>query len=198
MGRTAKTAAEKSLQNRKSKRPDPEAAPPADPAPVSIADIPSPPAHLNYYAKAEWKVIVPEIMLFGISIKSNRSLIAAACVAYGKFRKAEKVLDQEGYTTMSPNGYEMPSPYVAISNKSLELYHKILKEFGLTPGARQKLNLKPPPVKDDYDEWNKRKQKADTARKKTSKITDTCKKAPKKTGSRKKTAEKTVAAKRLK
>ena len=39
----------------------------------------------------------------------------------------------------SPNGYPVPSPYIAIANRKAEIMLRIAAEFGFTPASRSRI-----------------------------------------------------------
>jgi P27 family predicted phage terminase small subunit len=49
------------------------------------------------------------------------------------------------------NGNIIQSPLVGIANKSLQMMHKFLIEFGMTPSARSKVSVPKGPKKNDFD-----------------------------------------------
>ena len=165
MGRDAKPKEQKQLQNRK---PNPSPIDVPDIAePIGITDLPGPPEWLNEFAVEEWHFITPELAKLGILAKLDYSSIAAYCEAYGTFIFAKKELKNNGYVFYTEKDYQMPSPYVAIANKNIEIAHKFLKEFGLTPASRRKLaGEKPPPGENEFERWQKRKKAADAKSKK--------------------------------
>jgi phage terminase small subunit len=42
-----------------------------------------------------------------------------------------------------PSGYVQQNPWLTIANKQLELMHKFLSEFGLSPVARSRVSTRP-------------------------------------------------------
>jgi P27 family predicted phage terminase small subunit len=103
------------------------------------------PSHLDGEAKKEWRRIVPELLSLGLLSKIDRASLAAYCQAYGRWVEAEKKLTRpEDWTTISPKGYEMQSPYLAIANRALEHMRVFLLEFGMTPASRSRIHVVPP------------------------------------------------------
>jgi len=50
-------------------------------------------------------------------------------------------LNLPGFIAMVPNGYPIQSPWLAVSNRAMEMYKSYLAEFGLSPAARCRVAL---------------------------------------------------------
>ena len=122
--------------------------------PTPSIETPSCPAHLSKAAKAEWKRITPELEKLGLLAQVDRSSLAAYCQEYGRWVDTEKAiaeirekLAKEGkadfggviYTTK--NGNMIINPLLSVSHRSLELMHKFMVEFGMSPAARTRINV---------------------------------------------------------
>jgi P27 family predicted phage terminase small subunit len=105
--------------------------------------IPTCPAHLQPSAKAEWKRLARQLHQLGVVTELDRSVIAAYCQAYGRWVEAERKLKETPPLLKTPAGYVQPSPWLAISNKSVELMHKFDTELGLSPASRSRVTTKP-------------------------------------------------------
>jgi P27 family predicted phage terminase small subunit len=106
--------------------------------------IPSPPEHLSQDASVEWGRVSQELYKLGLLSRIDRSALAAYCQAYGRWCEAERMLAQKGLMVKTTNGNVIQSPLVGIANKALELMHKYLTEFGMTPAARARVQAKKP------------------------------------------------------
>ncbi|TVQ59904.1 MAG: phage terminase small subunit P27 family [Phycisphaerales bacterium] len=116
--------------------------------PVPKRGAPTCPAHLSPEAKREWARVVKELDRLGLVTTIDRAALAAYCQLYARWAFAEKHLQDQGYVIETPNGMQMPSPYVSISSKALEQMKAYMVEFGMTPSARTRVNAKPDnPVK---------------------------------------------------
>jgi P27 family predicted phage terminase small subunit len=105
--------------------------------------IPTCPAHLQPTAKAEWKRLAQQLHHLGVLTELDRSVLAAYCQAYGRWVDAERRLKETPPLLKTPAGYVQPSPWLAISNKSVELMHKFATELGLSPASRSRVTTKP-------------------------------------------------------
>lgn len=61
-------------------------------------------------------------------------------ISYSKWKLAEQILDEKGFTFETPNGYEQQRPEVSIANKAQQEMRSWMKELGLTEAARARMN----------------------------------------------------------
>jgi len=106
--------------------------------------MPKCPDWLSLEAKDEWKYVAGELFKMGLLSHVDRAALAAYCQVYARWREAEKFIKITGLVIMTSYGNEIQSPYVGIANKSLEMMHKFLVEFGMTPSSRSRLSVKLP------------------------------------------------------
>jgi P27 family predicted phage terminase small subunit len=128
----------KKLRGNPGKRPLNEAEPTPELA------TPSVPSHLSKEARREWRRIVPELEKLGLLTKLDRTALAAYCDAVGRWVQASRELEEHGLTTVTPNGYPIQSPWLAISNKALAQLRQFIQEFGLSPASRSRVSATPP------------------------------------------------------
>jgi P27 family predicted phage terminase small subunit len=108
--------------------------------PKPVTAIPTCPAHLSPTAKAEWKRLARYLHDLGIVSELDRAALAAYCQVYGRWVEAEKKLKETPALLRTPAGYVQPSPWLAISNKNIELMHKFMSELGLSPVSRSRVS----------------------------------------------------------
>lgn len=109
--------------------------------PVEIPDVPT---HLTPGAKKEWKRITVELEKLGLIAKIDRAALGVYCQAFDRWATAERELKKrgiEGLIYTMPSGYEQTSVWFQISNRSVEIMHKFLAEFGMTPSARSRVTV---------------------------------------------------------
>jgi hypothetical protein len=63
----------------------------------------------------------------------DRAVLAAYCQTYGRWVEAERRLAETPALIKLPSGYVQQNPWLAVSNKQLQLMAKLLSEIGLTP-----------------------------------------------------------------
>lgn len=105
--------------------------------------IPTCPAHLTATGKAEWKRLARQLHRLGVLSELDRSVLAAYCQSYGRWVEAERKLKETPPLLKTPAGYVQPSPWLAISNKAVELMHKFAAELGLSPTSRSRVTTRP-------------------------------------------------------
>jgi P27 family predicted phage terminase small subunit len=71
----------------------------------------------------------------------DRGPLAAYCQAHALWVEAVRSLERYGTMVKSPNGYPMPSPYVAVANRQVEIMGRIAAEFGMTPSSRTRIRV---------------------------------------------------------
>jgi P27 family predicted phage terminase small subunit len=109
--------------------------------PVEIPDVPT---HLTPGAKKEWKRITVELEKLGLIAKIDRAALGVYCAAYDRWATAELELKKMGIAGLIytlPSGYQQTSSWLNISNRAVEVMHKFLAEFGMTPSARSRVNV---------------------------------------------------------
>jgi P27 family predicted phage terminase small subunit len=111
----------------------------SEPEPAHKA--PTCPSHLCPPAKAEWKRLAQQLSVLRILTELDRAALAAYCQAYGRWVEAERKLHETPMLLKLPSGYVQQNPWLTIANKQLELMHKYLGEFGLSPVSRSRVSL---------------------------------------------------------
>ena len=106
--------------------------------------IPSPPEHLSQTASVEWGRVSQELYYLGLLSRIDRAALAAYCQSYSRWVEAELQLTQKGLLVKTKNKNIIQSPLVGIANKSMEMMHKFLTEFGMTPAARARVQANKP------------------------------------------------------
>ena len=108
--------------------------------------VPECPAHLIGEAQREWYRLTAELARYGMVSEVDRGAIAMICTIWARYVEAEEMIARAaqaahgtGLFVKSPNGYPIQSPWVAVSNKAMELYRGYLAEFGLSPAARSRV-----------------------------------------------------------
>ncbi len=105
-------------------------------------------AALTYAGPAEWARIVAELAMIGLITRPDRAALAAYCVAYSRWVAAERKIQELGTMLMrTAVGSVAQSPYVTISNRAMEIMHKFLTEFGMTPVSRTRVSVSAPDKK---------------------------------------------------
>jgi P27 family predicted phage terminase small subunit len=143
VGRKPKPTALKVLSGNPGKRPLNE----CEPKPSGVPDCPE---HLDTVAKQEWDRVSAELISIGLLTSVDRAALAAYCAAYSRWVKAEQAIQKHGEVIKTQSGNAIQNPYVGVANRALDLMHKFLSEFGMTPSSRSRLHVNAPtPESDD-------------------------------------------------
>ncbi len=134
-GRKAKPEALNKLAGNPGKRPPRK-------SPQPKIEIPAMPDHLHGEAVAEWERVTPLLQSLGLLAKLDRSTLAAYCMAWARWVEAEDKLREGGLIVKSPNGYPIQNPYLSVANQAAKQMQSFATEFGLSPAARSRLDIK--------------------------------------------------------
>ena len=113
---------------------------------------PAAPAELDARGKREWVRITKSLDGLGLLTGADTAILALYCASYSTWCQAQGKL-KKGRTVKAGNGTEIPSPWLAISNRAHDQIVKVGAELGLTPSARARLQV---PSGDDSggDGWD--------------------------------------------
>ena len=103
--------------------------------------LPDCPGHLAPEAKADWDRLAVTLNQIGLLTQVDRATMAAYCQCYARWVDAEEKMKETPLILRMPSGYIQQSPWLTISNKSLELMVKYMAELGLTPASRSRLAI---------------------------------------------------------
>jgi len=125
--------------------------------PKISVEAPKPPSHLGKIAKEEWKRKIPVLLQMGIISLGDDAALAAYCMAYERWVTAEKALQKkkETLTLSTLTGNIIQNPLVGVANRAMELMHKFLIEFGLTPVSRTRIKVDNIPPNKKESRWQK-------------------------------------------
>lgn len=104
--------------------------------------LPQPPDWLDDIAKAEWNRLGSLLVEAGLMTGADYGALTVYCVNWSRFVRNEKLCQQTG-ETYKAEGSEYPiyATQLNISNASQKMVVSMLKEFGLSPAARQSLKI---------------------------------------------------------
>ncbi len=122
--------------------------------------LPSAPTHLDAGARAEWRRLAKELHSLGLLSNLDRATLASYCQNYSRWCQSEKELKRQGLVVTTPKGFDVPNPFISISNKAQENMRKMGMLLGLDPSSRGKISAIPPePKKENPFEKFKRQGK---------------------------------------
>jgi len=104
------------------------------------------PNWLSEGAKGEWARVcdvLAEMEAGGqrLLTKLDLAVLTAYCVACADLQDAVEHLEATGAIITTGKGYQMPSPWVAIKNRSISAIIKLAAEFGFSPSSRSRVSL---------------------------------------------------------
>lgn len=120
---------------------------------------PACPKHLDKEARAEWRRISKELLHLGLLTEIDRAALAAYCQCWSRWIYAEEQLSKlEGqWTFTTDKGYEAASPWISIASKALAEMRQYISEFGLSPAARTRIQVKPAEKEDEYESFRRKR-----------------------------------------
>lgn len=134
-----------------------------EPEPAKYAEAPKPPSHLGKYGKKLWKKLAPQLVEQGLLTVLDNQALELLCETYDQYRQAHEavyyVRDADGKRRRQSlgdylrgrNSQTMPE-YQAMNRNYAEII-RLLREFGMTPVARNRIDL--PEKEDEQDPMEK-------------------------------------------
>jgi P27 family predicted phage terminase small subunit len=98
-------------------------------------------------ARAEWERTVPILQSMGLLSTLDMAALAAYCQAYGRWQMAEREmrrLTKKGTTGLlikTAQGNYIQNPLLGIISRNIQIMHKFITEFGLSPSARSRIQV---------------------------------------------------------
>lgn len=139
VGRKPKPTALKIITGNPGQRPLPKN------EPVVIDEsMPLPPAHLSELAIEEWGRVSQSLYDCSILTVIDRAALGAYCQAYARWAEAEIELAVDGELVVKnpTSGAVAQNPLVGIAAKAATDMVKFAAEFGMTPSARSRVEVK--------------------------------------------------------
>lgn len=136
--------------------------PDKEPQPAIGKKVPDCPAYLKGVARVEWKRIAPELHRMGLLTVIDHSELESYCYYHGlavesakelarmkktyrslvKLRKKDPSvrLGSNGMVAFTSNGNTIMEPMLSVLKQAVEMKHRLLMEFGMTPASRSRLS----------------------------------------------------------
>jgi P27 family predicted phage terminase small subunit len=111
------------------------------PPPVETVD---PPDYLSGHSRDEWRRIAPCLRNLRLLTQADVPVLAAYCIAYGRWREAEEALAKFRAEDPVTHGLLVEgriNPLVRISRNAARDCLRYAGEFGLTPAARSRISV---------------------------------------------------------
>lgn len=103
--------------------------------------LPQCPRWLGKAAKREWRRVAKRLHEAGLMGYVDRSLLAAYCVAYGRWVEAETALEGQELVLTSEKGGVYQNPLVGVARSAMKDMVAIGREFGMGPSARSRIRV---------------------------------------------------------
>jgi P27 family predicted phage terminase small subunit len=111
------------------------------------------PAWMPPQGKRLWKSLVPELEKLNLLSKIDDATLEGACANYARALQAEALVKKQGLVIVTDKGFTIQHPAVSIAKNAWASWLRFATEFGLTPSARSRINIKPSaPSERDADE----------------------------------------------
>lgn len=99
------------------------------------------PSHLDDIAKKEWRRILKVIEDENIEFDAkDLKVLEGYCTNYSNWLMFEEKAKESGYLIFSQNGYPQQHPYCQLAKNAQTQYLNFMKELGLTPASRARMN----------------------------------------------------------
>jgi len=137
-------------------------APKNEPPPDVLTEVPKAPSHLNKWAKLMWNHNASELMALGMITALDTYTLEVLCEQYGIYREMKEAITHikvDGKKKkisvaqyLSGRNSQTVPEYNAMKS-AFESYRGLLKEFGLSPASRSRIDLpvKPADTKDPME-----------------------------------------------
>ena len=108
----------------------------------------SPPSWLPSWAKVFWRKYAFKLKEFGILTEADRPAFEELCLLYDRIRECHEILQRDGLMVEGARGGQVKHPLVSVMNAAENQFRMLSIEFGLTPAARDRLDLPEVPDED--------------------------------------------------
>lgn len=113
--------------------------------------MPSCPDYLNAYAREEWSRVAETLYNLGTLSQIDQSMLAAYCMAFAHWRRAEEDLERMAQGDSSTHaavirtkhGNVVQNPLTGVANTARREMQRLAAEFGLSPSARTQIETNP-------------------------------------------------------
>lgn len=106
-------------------------------------ELPPPPPDLSDAARAEWDRLVAVLQPAAVVTAAEYELLVLLAREWARLSEAEAQL-RNGLVVLSPSGFPMQSPWLAIARASIKAILAMLTELGMTPSSRTKVRAETP------------------------------------------------------
>ena len=131
-----------------------------DQEPKPETGVPKKPDFLSATAKKYWNYHAKRLDQAGILSKVDLGILAAYCTALATLDKAEKMLEEHGYTQDTVQSGEKKSPWILIAKEARDQIRSIGSELGVTASSRARIKVETKKTPDAFEMYRNRKKRA--------------------------------------
>jgi len=112
-----------------------------DREPVALIGAPTMPSHLDALARREWRKLVPLLLAMRVLAESDGLALATLCSNSANIIRAQTELAKSKSLLIAtgPNGYRQQHPLISVLHSEQRMLIVLLREFGLTPSSRTRV-----------------------------------------------------------
>ena len=125
--------------------------------PKPAANKPYMPRELSDGGRRVWRRLAGKLHAAGLLADIDADALAMYCELHARWTEAERAIQANGLTVMTPNGYLVQSPYVSIANRALADMRALLREFGMTPASRSAISIERPQEESEFESFLRRR-----------------------------------------
>ena len=107
------------------------------------------PRWLPKYGKQFWRIHTPLLKSYGLLTELDSVAFEMLCVNYAVFRETAEILQKEGLLTIDERKLTRKHPAITIYINFSKLFLNLLRDFGMTPSSRSRLDITV--VEDEFD-----------------------------------------------
>jgi P27 family predicted phage terminase small subunit len=137
-------------------RGNPSRRPINDAEPKPETGVPKKPDFLSATAKKYWNYHAKRLDQAGILSKVDLGILAAYCTALATLDKAEKMLEEHGYTQDTDSG-KKKSPWILIAKEARDQIRSIGSELGVTASSRARIKVETKKKPDAFELYQKKR-----------------------------------------
>ena len=117
--------------------------------------MPAMPAHVKAddEARREWKRMGKRLHKLGLVTEIDASALAAYCIAWSRWVRAEEELREEGLTITTSTGRLVRNPLLLAASDAMSQMLKLMVEFGMTPSSRSKVTTTSAKEGDPFEDY---------------------------------------------
>ena len=106
-----------------------------------VEDFPPAPSWMDYYAKKEWERTGPRLAKMGLLKEIDLTTFMIYCQRFADWVRAEKSLNKNGQTYISPKGDVGKRPETVVAREAAKQLRMYAENMGLSQAARAGMDI---------------------------------------------------------